>query len=246
MTEWFEANFETDTWLRIHRAYWREVSATDVAERLEGAMSIPPKSRILDVPCGIGALSAALADRGHTVHGVDRSEKVLEAARAHVGERAVTLERRDMRELDAESEFDAAICWWGSFGYFGDDGDEAFVRAVRRALAPGGVFLIEGFVMESLLPTYLPAGVMRFDDIMVVDERRLDLESSIIESTWRVLESDQVVEVMDVRVRLYAWQQLRAMLERAGFESVTLLGAATLEPFEVTPRGGRTLTLARR
>ena len=245
MTEWFESNFETDTWLRIHEAYWRTCSAAEVAERLEGVMSLRPKSRILDVPCGIGHLSAALADRGHTVHGVDRSAKVLEAARSHIGDRAVTLDRRDMRELDAEAEFDAAICWWGSFGYFGDEGDEAFVQAVRRALVPGGTFLIEGFVMESLLPMYLPSGLMHFDDIMVVDQRRLNIDTSVIESTWRVIESDELVEVMEVRVRLYPWLQLRSMLERAGFEEVTLLDSATLEPFQVTPRGARTLALAR-
>lgn len=245
MSEWFESNFETDVWLRIHRAYWRTRSASEVAERVERVMALEPASRILDVPCGIGQLSAALADRGHEVHGVDRSAKVLEAARAHIADRAVTLDHRDMREVDAEGAFDAAICWWGSFGYFGDAGDEAFVRSVRRALAPGGVFLIEGFVMESLLPTYAPSGVMRFDDILVVDERKLNMDTSVIESRWSVIEGEQLTQRMEVRVRLYAWPELRSMLTRAGFEEVTLLDAATLEPFEPSSRGARTLTLAR-
>lgn len=246
MSEWFESNFETDAWLRIHRAFWRERSADEVAERIEGVMGLSPASTIVDVPCGIGELSAALADRGHRVHGIDRSANVLRAAEQHLGGRTdVTLDRRDMRELEAEGAFDAAVCWWGSFGYFGDEGDAAFVRAVRRALKPGAPFLIEGFVMESLLPIYAPTGVMRFDDIMVVDERRLNMDTSILESTWTILEGGQVTERLDVRVRLYPWLELRRMLEGAGFDEVTLLDAGTLEPFEASARGGRTLTLAR-
>ncbi|MBO6933702.1 MAG: class I SAM-dependent methyltransferase [Deltaproteobacteria bacterium] len=245
MSEWFESWFETDTWLRIHEAYWRDRAADEVAERLESVMALPTGSRILDVPCGIGRLSAALADRGHRVHGVDLSEMVLAAARSHAGDRTVTFERGDMREVEGSSEFDGAICWWGSFGYFGDEGDEAFVRAVRRALKPGAPFLIEGFVMESLLPGFQASGVGRFDDVMFVEERHLDLETSTIESTWTVLENGAVSGRTDVRVRLYPWLTLRALLNRAGFEHTTLLDAGTLEPFVASSRMGRTLTLAR-
>jgi len=246
MSDWFEESFESDVWLRIHRAYWTDRSAAEVAERVERLLDLAPSSRVLDVPCGTGQLSGALADRGHRVHGVDLSEKVLAAARTHLDGRSdVVLERGDMRRLEVRGELDAAVCWWGSFGYFGDQGDEAFVRSVRDALKPGAPFLVEGFVMESLLPGYAPSGIMRFGDIMVVDERRLDLDTSMIESTWTVIEGEEVSERMEVRVRLYPWLELQRLFERAGFEDVRLLHASTLEPFEVSARGGRTLTIAR-
>ena len=246
MSEWYEENFETDVWLRIHQEFWRERSAPETAEKVARVMGLAPRSRILDVPCGIGRLAGALADRGHTVHGVDISEKVLADARAHLGGRpGVTLERGDMRELPRDGDFDAAICWWGSFGFFGDDGDEAFCRAVRGALRPGAPFLIEGFVTESLFPVYTPSAVMRFGDVVVADQRTFDMATSTIHSEWTIIDGDRPVQRMNVDVRLYPWLTLKALLERAGFSTVTLLDAATETPFTPSSRNARTLTLAR-
>ena len=78
------------------------------------------RARVLDVPCGTGRVASRLAVRGYDVTGVDFTERFLEEGRAR-GD-GVRYERVDMRELPFEEEFDAAICFWGSFGYFDEDG----------------------------------------------------------------------------------------------------------------------------
>ena len=228
---WYRENFETDVWLRIHRAYWRDNSEEEIAEKVERVLGLSEPSRILDVPCGIGRLSAALADRGHTVHGVDLSAAVLAEAHDHTAGRSdVSFERADMREVAPSGDFDAVVCWWGSFGYFDDEGNEAFLRAVRGALKPGGALLIEGFVTESLFPRFAKSGVFRFDDILVADERHFDMDRSTIESTWTIIEGDSAPTRMRMEVRLYAWLELRRLLERCGFPDTELL-ASTGDPF---------------
>src|ERR671937_341429 len=69
--------------------------------------------------------------------GVDLVERFLDEGRRQAIDRRVDVEFRhgDMREGVAEGEtHDAAICFWGSFGYFDDAGNLAQARATCAAL----------------------------------------------------------------------------------------------------------------
>lgn len=56
--------------------------------------------RVLDVGCGGGVLSEALAERGARVTGLDAAERALEVARLHMGEGGLDI---DYRHATAES-----------------------------------------------------------------------------------------------------------------------------------------------
>ncbi len=106
------------------------------ADFLQQALHLPPGARILDVPCGGGRLSLEMARRGYRITGVDISDSLVESGRSGAGalDVAVSWECRDMRDLPWPGEFDAAFCWWSSFGYFDDSGNADFLMAVSHAL----------------------------------------------------------------------------------------------------------------
>jgi SAM-dependent methyltransferase len=60
---------------------------------------VQPGDRVIDVGCGTGAITAALAARGCTAIGVDASEPYLEGARRHRSHPAVTYELGDARRI---------------------------------------------------------------------------------------------------------------------------------------------------
>lgn len=239
---WYETMFETETWRRIHHAYWEERDADALAESIERVAALPEGARVLDVPCGIGRLAVALAARGHTVVGVDRTESLLVDARAQAAANGVTWRCADMRDLPPTRDFDAAVCWWGSFGYFGDAGDEDFVRAVRGTLRAGARFLIEGVVAETLLPRFSTSSATRYGDLLVVEEREYELEMGLIRSACTSVDGD-TVNRWTTDVRLYGLREIRDMLHRSGFGDVRLLNATNGEPFEIGSRA-RSMVLA--
>ena len=91
---------------------------------------------ILDVGCGDGALSEAIAASGARVVGVDASEDLLRAAR----ERGLDARQMDGQALTFDGEFDAvfsnaALHWMTE--------PDKVIDGIKRALKPGGRFVAE-------------------------------------------------------------------------------------------------------
>ena len=146
--------FETPAWQSVQLAWEEADDANDVAVRVDRALDLAPGARVLDVPCGTGRIASRLADRGFAVVGIDAIETFLAVALG-VGVPAI---RGDMRTtVVRQGSFDAAICLWGSFGYFDDAGNLAQAAAVADALAPGGRFLVDTNVADSVLERLQPA-----------------------------------------------------------------------------------------
>lgn len=92
--------------------------------------------RILDLGCGDGVLTMKLVAAGAAVVGVDASPAMIAAASA----RGLDARVMDARALTFEAEFDAvfsnaALHWIPEA--------DAVARGVRRALRPGGRFVVE-------------------------------------------------------------------------------------------------------
>lgn len=101
------------------------------------AAAIAPDQRVLDVACGTGALTGAVAERvgrGGAVVGLDPSEEMLAVARR----KHARIEWREGRAEAlpfADASFDAVVSQFG-FMFFEDH--RAALREMMRALRPGG------------------------------------------------------------------------------------------------------------
>ncbi len=142
--EWWESFFRGG-WASVHSDVNDPERSAAEAELIEEYLALTPGAAVLDVPCGDGRLSIPLAERGYRITGVDVTAEYLDRGRRAAAERGVEVawEHRDMRELPWEAAFDAAFCFFGSFGYFDEAGNEEFVRAVARTLVDGGAFLVD-------------------------------------------------------------------------------------------------------
>lgn len=134
----------TPGWLRHQAAFERASSET--TERIVNLARLSPGDRVLDLACGSGNPAFALAEAVGTegrVLGLDLTETMIQAARDEASRRDLrnvafrTIERE--YELDvADAVFDAATCRAG-LQYMPEP--DAAVRAVYRALKPGGRFV---------------------------------------------------------------------------------------------------------
>ena len=100
-------------------------------------------ARILDVGCGTGHTTLAVAARGTSVVGVDLTEEMLAQGRHLADERGLqnaTFVRGDAERLDyQDASFDVVVSRYSAHHF---PRPEQAVREIARVLTPGGTFLL--------------------------------------------------------------------------------------------------------
>jgi len=238
---------------------------TDLEQRVEKAKEeasalveifseygVAPGAKVLDVPCGIGRHSVALADLGYEVVGVDLSPEFIERARELAKERGVAggcdFRVGDMRRIGDllegyEGRFDAVIVLYTSIGYYDEDTDREFLAQLHGLAAPGGVLVVEGAPRDRFIRRMWPAWVGKMgEDLLLIEESRLDLESSRVENLWRYYREKEggdleLLETVETSHRVYSLHEAKKMVEETGWSYEACYGGWDREPYALASRG---------
>ena len=143
-------------------------------------LPLPRYERILDVCCGVGRHSNALAHRGYSVVGVDRDGAALAEARQHAPANARFV-AHDMRKLDELSlTSDAVLCLWQSFGYFDAATNRAILQHIADLLPVDGRFVLDiyhrGFFEQHAGTRTVDQHGTKVTETKHVDQGRLHVE----------------------------------------------------------------------
>jgi ubiquinone/menaquinone biosynthesis C-methylase UbiE len=229
--------FFGDFYLRAYADEERDAQAEEQALAAVRLAGCPAGGEVLDVPCGFGRHSIALARAGFRVTGVDRSKVLLAEAERRAGG-ALTLVNADYRDLPlADESFDAAINLFTSLGYLGDEEDTKALAAIRRVLRAGGRLVIEmmhrdRFVGMASDRQWRLMGEGR----LLFEQSTFDPASGVAQTTQTLIEGDGRRDSRTFSVRVYTATELLAMIERAGFSEARAYGGFEAEPLAPSTR----------
>jgi 2-polyprenyl-3-methyl-5-hydroxy-6-metoxy-1,4-benzoquinol methylase len=125
-----------------------------------------PQMKILDLGCGPGLYAELLAQKGHSITGVDYSENSIQYAITQAKEKKLNIEylKKNYLDLDFHNQFDLVILIYLDFCVLTPKERDKVLQNIYRALKKGGLFICD-----------------------VVNERNIDKKT--ISQAWEVQES---------------------------------------------------------
>lgn len=112
---------------------------------LERSGLLIPGRRILDLACGGGRHSLAMARRGALVTGIDLGPAAIATARRRARRAGLAIEfiQGDLRGLAYDAEFDAVTLIFGCFTEMPREQAQDVLQRISRSLRPGGLFALD-------------------------------------------------------------------------------------------------------
>jgi SAM-dependent methyltransferase len=207
----------------------------DLIERIFQTHGNGAIRNVLDLGCGTGNHAIPLFQRGFRVVGVDRSESMLAQARkklaSPLNSSTLALQQGDIRTVDLQERFDAALMMFAVLGYQLENADIlSCLRAAHRHLHPGGLLVFDVWYGPAVLRqrpsqrvkvTPTPGG-----KILRATTGELDIPRQICRvhyHVWR-LEGERLAAETeeDHWMRYFFPRELELFLESAGFALVRL------------------------
>lgn len=231
---WYERAFRDD--YRLVYAHRDLAAARDeVGWLVEQGLA----GRVLDLCCGFGRHTLALAERGLDAFGLDLSAELLAAARELEGfehRLAGRLVRADATRVPfADACFDGVAVLFSSFGYFGEEGDARMLREVARVLRPGGLAVLDLMNPARIRAGLVPDSRRSGPGFELVERRRLEEGGRRVVKEVELTLTDPAAGGPGARrwredVRMYEPAEVRALLGRSGLVLERAAGDFGLAP----------------
>ncbi|HUK84064.1 MAG TPA: class I SAM-dependent methyltransferase [Verrucomicrobiae bacterium] len=246
MREWFE---DESFWVETYPHMFDERQFARANEQVRKVLKLAGIRRgaVLDLCCGPGRHSVALAKHKFQVTGVDRTRFLLNKARRRARSARVRVEfvHSDMRDFVRPATFKLALSMWTSFGYFDSkDDDRRALQNIFTSLKPRGVFVVDVMGKERLAKLVPSTTSTRYpDDSLVVEVHEIFDDWTRIRNEWILIKGNRVRR-FKFHHTIYSGQELKDLLRQVGFGEVKLFGNLDGDPYG--PDALRLIAVARK
>jgi SAM-dependent methyltransferase len=204
-------------------------------------LNLPAGAAILDLGCGPGLYTSRLASRGYRVTGVDYSRRSIDYATAYARDNGLTITYRyeNYLELADENQYGAALLIFGDFCPLNPSQRATLLANVRRALKPGGRFVLDVSTRECRRKhgsrngwRAVESGFWKPGPHLMLEEGFDYPELSVWLDQTIVIEADGKLSVYRNWFQDYTPETIIAELEAGGFVVESLWGDLTGQPYD--------------
>jgi len=224
--EWFDNEV---FWQELHPYMFSQKRILETPEEIKKVLYLtrPEGNCALDLCCGPGRCSLALAAAGFKVTGVDKTKYLLDKARVKARNAKAKIEwvQSDMRDFVRSDTFDITISMYTSFGYFDNKQEDVVVLGnILASLKPGGACLIDVVGKERIAKMLQPTiGEDLPDGAKLIQRHEIFDDWTRIRNEWILIKKGKA-KSFTFHMTIYSGQELRDRMEQVGFTEVQLFG----------------------
>ena len=237
-------DFETLEDLLIYSDLPTERQICTLIQAFNQFSSIPVK-RVLDIGCGYGRHSRALAKQGFRVTGIDISKKAIEIAESKSSDCVYFVD--DIRTFKSDFNFDSAYAHNSTMAYFIDDNEfKLALSNIYSLIKTGGLFVFDYFYPTNMLEQNKYERNLhqtkRVNGLTLdkYSQHNIDVKNQIHEEKSKYV----VTGGIDIRtfltteiLRYYEPEQIKDILKNVGFSEIILFDRDTYTPITDTTIG---------
>lgn len=162
----------------------------------------PGSKTILDLGCGTGRHAQLFANKGYSVTGLDRSEQMLETARAASPGSAPEYLEGDLRDARLGRDFDVVVSLFHVMSYQTSNADlRGAFTTVREHLRPGGLFLFDCWYGPAVLTQRPQVRIQRLEDEHVsvtrLAEPTMRPNENLVDVNYHIFIEDKLSQRVD-------------------------------------------------
>ena len=191
---------------------------------------------MLDIGCGPGRHSLALAKTGYQVTGVDTSNFLLEQAQKQAKLKHLTVDfiKANMLDFNNGKQFDLIINMFNSFGYFDtQDENQQVINNAYNNLKPSGTLLIDTVGKETIARTIEPVHLTEYDNGDIRIERPLLTDNmQVFSNEWILIRGESAYK-KHYQHFVYTPVEITHMCEKAGFKKIHCYGSLEAQDYDL-------------
>jgi cyclopropane fatty-acyl-phospholipid synthase-like methyltransferase len=207
-----------------YKDIWRSIIPAELTVKEVDFMlsyfKLQPGNNILDLMCGYGRHTIALAKKGMNVTAVDNlDEYVNEINRIVTAEKLpVSTIKADVINYEADRNYELALCMGNSLCFFDRSDTIRILKMISSHLVPGGHFLINTWMLaEIAFNGFREKTWSHVGDLKFISESKYLLQPSRIVTEHLILSPDGNNETKTAIDYIYSISETELMLAEAGF-----------------------------